>query len=336
LLVAIDFTARLSHYLDHLAPVWRALPDSERGTFWTPEGLVDHAERLGVEANPYRGERIPWRGGGPILVAATQDVRRAAPTGRRLAYLPHGVGQSFVDADGGRHRGYGGGAGYESVSLFLAPNERNAALWRASYPGAEVVVTGCPKLGGRARETGPRGDLVVVSFHWKARIGIPEAGSAFDEFRPALSALARRGRLALHAHPRIRRNVRQEAARLGVPFVETFEEVLDTAAVYVNDASSTLYEFAAFGGPVVVMHSRAFRREVEHGVRFWEFADVGVQVDRAGHLAAAVGWALEDNPIRAERRRAISRELYPFDDPAERAASAVLTLSAQHPAAVSA
>ncbi len=330
----IDATGRLSHYIDHLAPTWRALPSEARGTFWVTPDLLDHAERRGVEATAYRGHDVPWAGDGPILVAATQDIERAAPTGRPLAYQGHGVGQAFLMPDGTRRRKYSGGTGFEAVHLFLAVNDRHAALWRAAYPAAETVVVGCPKLGGRTREAGPRGTLVVASFHWRARIGVPEARNAWPEYSPSLPALARRYDLAIHSHPRFQREPRAWAKRLGVEFIEDFEDVLDRAAVYVNDASSTLYEFAAYGGPVVVLNSRTFRRDVHHGLRFWDMADVGVQVDQRSQLVAAVGWALEDNPVRAARRRQISRELYPFDDPAERAAGALIHLLDRAPRAL--
>lgn len=324
----IDATARLVHYFDHLAPVWRALPDDVRGDFHVPPDLIDHATRLGVLATPYV-DTVPWRGDGPILVAASQDLRRTAGLDRPVAYLPHGVGQSFVTSRGTRRRGYAGGAGFDDVNLFLAPNDRNADLWRAAYPGARVVVTGCPKLGGRAREAGPRGHLVVASFHWLCGIGIPEAGSAWRQYRPHLHGIAARHEFALHAHPRIRDLVSAEADRLGVEFIEGFDEVLDRGAVYVNDCSSTLYEFAAYGGPVVVLNSRTFRRHINHGLRFWDLADVGVNVDRPTDLDAAITAALEDAPQVAARRREVSRELYPHDDAAERAAAALVGLAAE-------
>lgn len=332
----IDATARLEHYLDHLAPTWRAMPAEYRGTFYVPPDLVEHAERRGIRPTPYEGNVPPWRDtpGQPILVAATQDVKRAALTGRPIAYQGHGVGQSFVTPDGRRKRGYSGGEGYEAVDLFLALNEDHAALWRAAYPHAHTVVVGAPKLGGRPREGGPRGPLVVVSFHWHAQIGIPEAGTAWPTFRPYLRHLTRRFRLALHAHPRIRGSVQSEAGKWGVPFIADFDEVLDTAGVYVNDCSSTLYEFAAFGGPVVVLNAPSFRRDVEHGLRFWQYADVGPNVNRPTELAPAIERALADPPEVRERRREISRALYPYDDPATRAAVAILNAAGtSHPAA---
>jgi hypothetical protein len=324
----IDATARLEHYLEHLAPTWLALPADARGSFFVPSKLLDHATALGVEATAYEGGQPPFdESADPVLVAATQDLRRARAARRPIAYQGHGVGQSFVNADGSRRKGYSGGEGFEGVSLFLAVNDRHAALWRDAYPGAEVEVVGAPKLGGRFREAGPRGDLVVVSFHWRAGIGIPEATTAIGHYGRAIRPLARHFRVAMHSHPRIRREARTLAAAAGVPFIEHFDEVLDTAAVYVNDASSTLYEFAAFGGPVVVLNAPAFRRDVEHGLRFWDCADVGVQVDRPGDLETAVSVALDDLPAIARRRREISAELYPYDDPAERAAAAVLRLA---------
>jgi hypothetical protein len=323
----IDATAKLEHYVDHLAPVWREIPLERRGEFFVPPVLVDHARALGVNPSVYETEHVPWRspGDSPILVAATQDLRRARPAGRPIAYLGHGIGQSFVNADGTRRKGYSGGPGFEDVALFLAVNDRHAELWRQAYPSARVEVVGTPKLGGRPREGGPRGSLVVASFHWRAQIGMPEAGTSWDYWRPHLRKLRGRYRLALHCHPRIRDKVRLEAANLGVEFIQSFDEVLDRAAVYLNDASSTLWEFAAFGGPVVVLNDPRFRRHVEHGLRFWDCADVGPNADRPADLLPAVDLALEDPPRIAARRRQIAAELYPYDDPATRAKAAILS-----------
>lgn len=158
-------------------------------------------------------------------------------------------------------------------------------------------------------------------------IGIPEAGTAWDHYRPALPALARRFDFALHAHPRFRVPVRRAAARLRVPFIESFDEVLERAAVYLNDASSTLFEFAAYGGPVVVLNSPRFRRDVHHGLRFWDCADVGPNVEHPDGVVEAVTRALADPSETRARRREVCDELYPHRDAARRAAAAVMSLA---------
>jgi UDP-N-acetylglucosamine:LPS N-acetylglucosamine transferase len=92
----------------------------------------------------------------------------------------------------------------------------------------------------------------------------------------------------------------------GIEFVRDFDEVCRRADVYVCDNSSTLFEFASTGRPVVVMNDVSWRRNVHHGLRFWDAAHVGVNVDRADGLVDAVALALED---RAEQRAARSDAL---------------------------
>jgi len=223
------------------------------------------------------------------------------------------------------HRAYAGGRGRDGVVLFLAVNEYQAARWRRGYPHATVQVVGCPKLDAFPREEGPRTGPVCVSFHWPGQV-CPEAGTAWPHYRDAVRALADRGDVIGHAHPRMAEVVRPQLEGWGIPFVDDFDEVLTTAAVYVNDCSSTLYEFAACGGPVVVLNAPHFRRGVQHGLRFWEYADVGVQVNEPDQLPAGVALALEDPPVIAARRREVVRAVYPVEHAAEAAARHILAL----------
>lgn len=323
----IDFTARMRHYLDHMAPVWLELPEDSRGRFFVPPRLVDHALKRGVNPTPYAGSQPPWGdGGGAIVVAATQDYRRALPARRPIVFMQHGNGQSFS----GEHQGYAGGKGRDAVALFLSPNEYNAALWRRAYPAARVEVVGCPKLDRWfASPTHHASRTVAISFHWDAADRgnqVQEAWSAWRHYWRALPELRDRFDLIGHAHPFVARDLRREYKRLGIPFVADFEEILERAGVYVNDCSSTLYEFAALDRPVVVLNTPEYRRWKEHGLRFWEYADVGVQVDDARLLAAAVQRAIDDAPDVAARRREIIGHVYPYRDAARRAAAAILSM----------
>lgn len=320
----VCFTAREPQYLDHLAPVWRAIPAERRGQFHVPPKLAGHALRRGVEPTVYEGDRPRWDGRGPIVVAATQDNRRARAARRPVVYMSHGNGQAF-NRGAAMHKAYAGGPGRENVALFLSPNEYQAERWRRAYPHARTAVVGCPKLDHRPREQGVRPGPVCIAFHWDCKVA-PEAGNAWPHFRGALADLADRFDLVAHAHPRIAAQLRPQFERLGIPYLADFEQVLDTCSVYVNDCSSTLYEFAAFGGPVVVMNAPTFRRGVRHGLRFWELADVGVQADDPAELAGAVERALQDPPAIAARRREISQIVYPVERAAAAAAAAILDL----------
>ncbi len=111
---------------------------------------------------------------------------------------------------------------------------------------------------------------------------------------------------------------------IGVQFVGEFDDVLRRADVYVTGNSSTLYEFAALDRPVVVLNAPWFRRDVEHGMRFWEYADVRVQVDSPEDLQAGIAEALDDTPARQERRREILDVLYPYRGHASKRAAEVL------------
>jgi hypothetical protein len=334
----IDFVACEPQFVDHAAPVWHSMSPEIRGRFLVAGELVDRAAAKGITAEPIdacalRAGTPPPRaqpGDGPTaFVVSIGDTKVARRLGyRRFAFMEHGAGQAYTAQPGinGRNPSYAGGVDREDVGLFLVPNEYSATLWRAAYPDAEVRLVGCPKLDDLpARDLDGPSPVIAISFHWPAFVA-PEAGNALGTFLPALGELARRYQVIGHAHPKGDWPERMERIyrRSGIEFVRDFDDVCRRADVYVCDNSSTLFEFAATGRPVVVMNDVSWRRNVRHGLRFWAAAHVGVNVDRADGLLDAVAVALED---RAEQRANRSDALdivYPYrTGGAARAAEAI-------------
>jgi len=81
----IDCRATQRVYLDHLAPIWKALPDDVRGTLFAGRE-VEHARNLGLEPSPRPGDA------GMVLVASAADLHR---DGRPAVMLNHGAGQTY-------------------------------------------------------------------------------------------------------------------------------------------------------------------------------------------------------------------------------------------------
>ena len=74
-----------------------------------------------------------------------------------------------------------------------------------------------------------------------------------------------------------------------------------------------------------------YRRNIEHGLRFWEAADVGVRIDEPADLPEAVRIALVDPPgVRANREAALDI-VYAYRDgrAAGRATAALLDWASQ-------
>ena len=104
--MTIDAVACEPQFLDHLAPIWRALPADARGTFYAPERLRERASRRGVFAVPVddmalRARTSPPRAvvedGPRALVASIGDTKIARRIGyRRFAFMEHGAGQSYT------------------------------------------------------------------------------------------------------------------------------------------------------------------------------------------------------------------------------------------------
>jgi hypothetical protein len=327
----IDCLALEPHFLDHCAPIWRALPAQARGRFVVDASLMVRASWHGItaetiDANAHR--RTPHAIGGtdrPALVASIGDTKVA----RRMGYGPfvrleHGAGQSYT---GDRSGSYAGGPGNDDAELVLVPNAYSAALWRQAYPAARVEVIGSPRLDDLpARVPGP-GPVLCVSFHWP---GPGYAGTAFGEYIGAVAQLTKRYALIGHEHPnwsaRRYHGTPQDAYRqMGVEFVAEFDDVCRRADVYVADNTSTLFEFAATGRPVIVLNSRVWSRSVNYGLRFWDAAEVGVNVDRPDELPAAIEEALADPPERQVAREVALGIVYqPRTNGAAAAATAIL------------
>ena len=338
----IDFFARRVHYVDHMAPVWRELSAEARGSFFVPESIVDHARRRGVEAVGLKARGhdamavLPPRAASPLsamVVCAYGDLSRAygIDPRRRFVFMEHGVGHGYSG-----HPGYAGGKGKRAkVSLFLAPNEFVRSRTERALPGAKGVVIGTPKMDGwkdedrRMKDEGAssaREKVVCISFHWNGEKIAPEAGNAFAHYKRALPELARCGEFKLigHGHPRAMEYFAQIYEKMEIEVVRDFEAVMERADVYVNDISSTLYEFCVTGKPVVMLNAPWFRRNVTHGIRFWDYTDIGLQVDEPGQLKDVILRTLECPGAMKEERGKMIRELYPFlGGSAKRAAEAV-------------
>lgn len=330
----IDFFARRSHFLEHLAPIWKALDAERLGHFYVPASLLAFAHVMGIPAEPLRplGRRksellVYPPGNGPMVTAAYGDLQCAWEQNmhRPLILMEHGVGLTPTD----RNVGYAGSEGLRSrVSLFLAPNEYIRKKTAKTYPTAPQAVIGTPKLDAWADARKKKMDApatVAVSFHWDGSTVAPEAGNAWAWYKEVIQDLASRYHVIGHGHPKIFHTLAPWYESLGIEVVRSFEEVMKRADVYVNDCSSTMYEFCVTGRPVVVLNAPWFRRDVHFGIRFWDYSDVGVAVEQPGELGRAVASALRDSKVMRERRSRYVNELYPhLGCAAQTAAKAIL------------
>lgn len=286
---------RWPHYLTHLAPIWEALPEGRRGTFWVGRQASVHAQRLGIDA---RVVAKPPPSGVPVLVAGWPGGWRAP--GRPICLIEHGVGQPY---QGVTHEAHPGGERRHRIGLYLCPNQAVAARNLAAYPDATVAVVGAPHLDrwhraspSRPSSEGPKPEgPIVVSWHFDSEV-CPEASSAWPHYGPAALDQLRAtfgDRLRGHAHPRLLPRIRHFYDQAHIPVIDHFTQVLDTAAIYACDNSSTLFEAASVGIPVVAMNAPWYRRHVHHGLRFWDTVP-GPQVDHPDQLAPTITQVLTD------------------------------------------
>jgi len=292
----VNFLAAEPHFVNHLAPVWNAFRPSERGVFWVRSSVAEE------EAKRHRIHTRQWPSrvahNTIVVTAAFGDLNQAHRAGATTVLMEHGAGFTFNST----HSSYAGGSheARDANSLFLVPGSRPAQKLKAKHPDIPVVEIGCPKLDQRILEPARQPSdppVVVVSFHWNCNV-VPETTWAFPFYRRALEAAAKRTDIRLfgHAHPRAAKHLRPWYEARGIEFIPHFETVMDVADVYVCDASSTIYEAAAVGIPVVVLNSPRYRRDVEHGLRFWEAANVGPQVDSSRQLVSGIFDALNPTP----------------------------------------
>lgn len=317
----LDVYAAHRHHVRHLAPI------------------ADELERRGVELRRWskRGDSWPMvrafeRARFETAIVAGWTEARELPDAR-LVYVEHGAGQRYIGVD---DRGYAGAHSLEHVELFLSPNERVSARWRARYPHAAVETVGIPALdpmlGPGSTRVGARPDTdirtVAITAHWRCLV-VPETKPALPYYEPALSSLLERLRasglrIVGHAHPRALGEARRLWARLGVDFELDPDEILRSSSLLIADNTSLLYEAAAVGLPSLSLNAPWYRRDVHHGLRFWSHVP-GLECDRTEELFDRTLEALEDAPsLRAKRDRA-ARRAYSLRDgaAASRAADAI-------------
>ncbi len=337
----VDFFARRVHFVDHMLPIWEAM-EAERGKFYVPEIIAEYAIEKGItDVVPLRSTSninaiaCAPDGLSPLLVSAYGDLQvahRKVPQ-RPFIMMEHGVGLTPAQD----HAGYAGGTGMRrQADLFLAPNEFIRRKTAKAIPNAPQVVIGTPKLDQWAHLREPlfkklealeRKPVVCISFHWNGEKVSKEASNAFLHYRDVLDELAHQDDFQLigHGHPKYMWFLEQEYQARGIEVVHSFEDVMERADLYVNDCSSTMYEFCVTGKPVVILNAPWFRRDVNLGIRFWEYTDIGPQVDEPGDLLTVIRWMLKYPSMFQDSRNQMMKDLYPFFGcSAQRAAGAIL------------
>lgn len=322
--------ASRQHYADHLLPIWRALPDELRGESWS---LYRNEPWGKVRSNPARNSARSNRD--VILVASYQDLTRWPR--QPVVYVEHGAGQSYLAVPtSGAQLGYPGGLHPPNVIGYVCPSERVASAWRQARPDVAVCVAGCPRLdpwlsGARGA---PEARTVAFTWHWDARTVCPEARSALRWYRADLARVASvwRGQgftVLGHGHPRHWTKMKALWDEVGVEAVESSETVLDRSGVVVGDNSSLLFEAAALGRAVVCLNAPWYRRDLHHGLRFWDLVP-GVQIDGPDELAAFDLAGYADDPATIAHGLRVGREVYTHTDgrAAERAARWLTSLVA--------
>jgi hypothetical protein len=327
----IDFFARRTHFVDHIAPIWNELGEQYKGVFYVPQSILGYASGLvdktvGLKPIGSSAIRVSPHGRNPILTCAYGDLERAIssfPT-RAHILMEHGVGLSFG------HPGYGGGEGLRRrVNLFLAPNKNIYNKTHKTFPQAPQCIIGTPKMDGIVPSIPvyKKDPVVGISFHWNGEKVCPEAGNALEYYMEVLPELSGNFRVIGHGHPKIIDKLRSIYRACCIDEIEPdFSKIMQRCDIYVNDASSTMYEFSCTGKPVVILNAPWFRKDVYHGIRFWDYTNIGIQVDNPADLIGAITETAKYPERHYENRLNMINDLYPYlGSSSKRAAQAIVS-----------
>jgi len=261
----ISVVASEPHFVDHLAPIWKALPGHARGNFHCGTGERRNELAL-IRARDYHG--IPARSGylptgsrGLCLVGAVGDLSRARSNSPRMrfAFTEHGSGITYQ----------GGGASYvgstkrPNVDVILVPNMLAKNIQDKATPEIEVVSLGSsPRLDpwapgqpardkalNRALEWAPSQPdramnlaTIAMSWHWDCKIA-PETRTALPWYRKKLDlVLDGPWNVIGHGHPRAWPTLKIVYDHWGIEKVRSFDHVMQRADCYVVDNSCVLPE----------------------------------------------------------------------------------------------
>lgn len=297
----VDFLVTERHYVDHLKDIWFQLPDYLRGDFYVPGKLKNYTDQNNIKIKDISLKKDPSL----VVVSSFGDLKKArnlAP-GSKMILSEHGAGQSYADVN---HPAYIGGYDRAGCIAVLLPGEVHIKKHKIAHPTIPAYPVGCSKLDkyiNNLEELNSRPDTetIAISFHWDCRV-TQETRSLFKFYKRRIQDLARDYKIIGHGHPNDWLKFERFWQQIGIEPVKDFEEVIDRAWIYAIDNSSTLFEWAALDRPVIVLNGSLYRRNIEHGLRFWEFADIGVNCDKPKELDKAFDQALKD-PIKIKKRR---------------------------------
>lgn len=320
----LDFFATQPHYADHMIPIAKELGE-QMGTFFVSQ----EAHLRTLQADLTAITNIAPRGDNPMLVASHSDLLTAYTCNRNRTFvlMEHGIGLVFPG-----NPSYAGNKGYRRfASLSLAPNRFVREKTRSVLPDANQEIIGTPFMDNWSTRFGnhqPPGEILKVglTFHWDGHQVAPEAGNALRHFAHVIPRLARNTNIQLigHAHPRNEKMMREFFTTHHIAYEPEMQRLFERVDVLVNDCSSIMYYFLLTGKPLVLLNAPWFRRDVDFGIRFWDYADIGEQVNHPDALLRAIQRAYECLPgYRHARAKAIV-ELFPYHGASAKRAAGVL------------
>lgn len=260
--VKVDVIASESHYLRHLMPIWAALPEKMKG-------LVHPLYAQGQALRPPMG-RV-------ALIAGWQDL--APLRGQcNMIYVEHGAGQTYVGREHDPSYSGSGGTRHRGVIGYIAPNEEVAKRWT----NAPSVAVGSPKMDRwhpptpakpRQRVDNP---TICFAWHWPCTL-VPEAMTAWEhyalQFGDIIGLYEAQGfRVVAHEHPKWRGKLAARIeAEFNIEILHSDEDVFEQADILAVDNSSLGMEFMSLDRPVLWLNAPWYRRDVQHGGRFWDW-----------------------------------------------------------------